>query len=126
MLIRGLGPLLDLRKAGRLPSDVVMIDLSDDPIDEQFAQRYSHQHGVIRSTDNVETLDLRVLVGLHITVFAKTLDERTNRLFIRLQEQAREVVLFLSDWLAYGDDTQLGIVWRKGWTDSKPYPGDPA
>lgn len=126
MLIRGLGPLLDLRKAGRLPSDAVMLDLSDDPIDEQFAQRYSHQHGVIRSTDNVETLDLRVLVGLHVTVFAKTLDERTNRLFLRLQEQAREVVLFLSDWLAYGDNTQLGIVWRKGWTDSKPYPGDPA
>lgn len=126
MLIRGLGPLLDLRKAGRLPSDVVMLDLSDDPLDEQFAQRYSHQHGVIRSTDNVETLDLRVLVGLHVTVFAKTLDERTNRLFLRLQEQAKEVVLFLSDWLAYADDTQLGIVWRKGWTDSKPYPGDPA
>jgi hypothetical protein len=111
--IHGLQALLTLRKNGRRPAGSVMLTLTDCPSYAKFVREYSDTEGVIRSTENVETLDLRPLVGMSVIVCADTFGPRENRLFVRLQEYAVDVVLYVTEWVQQGG-TEFGLSWRKG------------
>jgi hypothetical protein len=107
----GLSPLLAFRTSGKLPSRVVSIDLGDewkDPDWFKVPDFLTYPSGVIRSTDSLEELDLRVLKGLHVFIHAQDYSKKAARLFEAIKGYADYVCLVVLDW---GDD--FGIDWRR-------------
>ena len=107
MNVHGLQALLEMRQARRRPADAIMLTLTD-------------SEGVIRPSDNIETIDLRPLLGLSVIVCADTFGERENRLFLRLQEYAADVVLYVTEWVRQGGN-EFGLSWQRG-SETKPFP----
>ena len=75
--IHGLASLLDMRKRGRRPAEQILLTVTDSEGQARYVTRYTDTEGVIRSSDNIETLDLRPLVGMDVIVCttAKTDEE---------------------------------------------------
>ena len=120
MNVHGLQALLEMRQARRRPADAIMLTLTDSEGYAQYVTRYTDSEGVIRSSDNIETIDLRPLLGLSVIVCADTFGERENRLFLRLQEYAADVVLYVTEWVRQGGK-EFGLSWQRG-SETKPFP----
>lgn len=112
MTPHGLNALLAMRMRGQRPAGYVQITLTDDPHQARHVTTYTDAEAVIRSGDNVETLDFRVLFGLPVIVIAVRFGERENRLLSRLMEVAAEVVLYVVEWIEQGGE--FGVRWFKG------------
>lgn len=118
--IHGLQALLALRKTGRRPADAILISVTDSAGQAAYVTRYTDTEGVVRSSDNIETLDLRPLVGLSVVVCSDVFGPRENRLFVRLQEYANDVILLVASW-ANESTKEFGLSWQKG-GQTQPYP----
>ena len=55
-----------------------------------------------------------------VIVCADRFGERENRLFLRLQDYASDVILLVAEW-ANQSTKEFGLSWRKG-EQVKPYP----
>jgi hypothetical protein len=111
--IHGLAALLDMRKRGRRPAGQILLTVTDSECQARYVTRYTDTEGVIRSSDNIETLDLRPLVGMDVIVCADRFGERENRLFLRLQDYASDVILLVAEW-ANQSTKEFGLSWRNG------------
>ena len=107
----GLDPLIAFRTAGKLPSRIVSLNLGDewkDPNWYKVPDFIPYPSGVVRSTDSIDNLDLRVLKGLHVFIHTREYDDRAAKLFAALKDYADYVCLVVLDW---GND--FGIDWRR-------------
>ena len=112
MTPHGFNRLLAMRLAKRRPDGYVQITFSDSPGWSKHVTTYAEDEAVIRSGDNVETMDFRPVFDLPVIVIAEQLGERENRVFLRLQEVASEVVLYVLAWMEQGGE--LGLCWTRG------------
>lgn len=112
MTPHGLNALLAMRMRGQRPDGYVQITLTDDPHQARHVTTYTESEAVIRSSDNVETLDFRALFGMPVIVIALQFGPRENRLLSRLMEVASEVVLYVVEWIEQGGE--FGVTWQKG------------
>ena len=119
--IHGLRSLLDLRTAGRKPAEAILLTFSDSEGQARFVTTYTDSEGVVRSSDNIDTLDLRPLIGLEVIVCVQAFGERENRFFLRLQQYAADVILLVTDW-ATQSTSELGLRWTRG-GETQTYPG---
>jgi len=118
--IPGLAGLIALRKSGKRPSEQILLTLTDSEGQARYVTRYTDTEGVVHSSDNIETLDLRPLVGLSVVVCADRFGDRENRLFLRLQDYAHDVILLVAEW-ANQSTKEFGLSWQKG-GQTQPYP----
>ena len=109
-----------LRKSGKRPSEQILLTLTDSEGQARYVTRYTDTEGVVRSSDNIETLDLRPLVGLSVVVCADRFGDRENRLFLRLQDYAHDVILLVAEW-ANQSTKEFGLSGQKG-GQTQPYP----
>lgn len=118
--IHGLQALIAMRRAGKKPASDILLTVSDDAGQAKYVTTYADTEGVIRSSDNIDTLDLRPLIGLCVVVCCKSFGDRENRLFQRLQQYASDVILLVADW-ADESAREFGLRWSRG-GENKPYP----
>jgi hypothetical protein len=105
----GLDALVAFRSAGKLPNRIVSLNVGDDwksPNWYKVPEFLKYPSGVIRSTDAIESLDLRVLKGLHVFIHTDTYTEQASKLFSALKEFADYVCLVVLSW-----DEDFGIEW---------------
>lgn len=108
MTPRGAAPLIAMRMAGQIPTAVVWVSYGNlpDPDWWRWANTCHQPEIIVRPEDPIERLDLRCLVGLRVTLFIATYDDKAALLFPRLQEYASEIVALSPD---FEDD--LGMWW---------------
>jgi hypothetical protein len=108
---RGASPLIELRQAGMCPRGAVWVMLGDyrEPDWWRWANTCDHPEVLVRPEDPIERLDLRCLVGLEVVLFFGSYDERAMRLYDRMQEYAKEIIVMSP---AFEDD--IGWRWIKG------------
>ncbi len=122
MTPHGLNALLQTRMSGRKPDEHIMLTFTGSDGYALYVTTWTHTEGVIRSRDNVDTLDLRPLVGLSVIVCCDAFGSRENRLLIRLQEYAADVTVLVQEW-AMQSKTNFGLQWARG-GEVLPFPGD--
>ena len=106
----GLGPLLKMRQNHKLPSRIVSIYVGDgwkSPDWHTCNEFAPYPFGIVRTDDDVQFLDLRVLTGLGVFIHAEKYTDQVSDLFNAMKKHAMYVCLVCLDW---GTDM---IEWRK-------------
>ena len=107
----GLEALVAFRSAGKLPNRIVYLNVGDNwksPDWFKVPEFLNYPSGVVRSTDAIESLDLRVMKGLHVFIHTDTYTEQASKLFSALKEFADYVCLVVLSW-----DEDFGIDWNR-------------
>jgi len=108
----GAEPLIKLRQNGKRPVGRVWINYGDDCVALEWRRWCDTQFQptlTIRTTDPIERLDFRCLVGLDVTFHFAEWDARVARLLERLKEYAPEIAVISP---CFEDD--LGFWWIRG------------
>jgi len=96
----GLQPLVACRLRGKLPSRRVTILVGDEwraPDWQRWVETMPYPEAVIRSTDNIDRLDFRCLVGLAVFVHAVRFDARVARVLELVQQVANYTLLSVEE-----------------------------
>ncbi len=108
----GAAPLIKLREQGRKPVGSVWVNYGDDYVELEwwrFVETQAQATITVRTTDPIDRLDLRCLVGLNVTLHFAQWDSRVARLLERLKEYSAEIAVLSP---AFEDD--LGFWWIRG------------
>lgn len=97
-----------MRMAGQVPTADVWVNYGNLPEPDwwKWANTCDQPEILVRPEDPIERLDLRCIVGLRVTLFITTYDDKAALLFAKLQEYASEIAALSPDF-----ENDLGMWW---------------
>ena len=108
----GLQPLVTCRLHGKLPSRNVLLLIGDEwrnPSWAKYVETRPYPEGVVRSTDKVDRLDFRCLVGLAVFIHAARFNALVASVVEKVQRYASYTLLTVEE---VGGEAEF-IEWRK-------------
>lgn len=110
-LPEGLGPLVTLRLAGKIPSKRITILVGDEwkrPNWNEWTEFLPYPSAVVRTHHNLKTLDLRALKGMAVFIHSVKFDERAAAVLDLAKKFATYILLSVEEC---GGDHEF-IEWR--------------
>jgi len=114
--MRGMEPLLAMRKKGNKPTGTVTVRLGNgNPAWHRYKETWGHPEIFIEPGDIIPALDMRPLVGLHVLLVDGDYSERFNAVAERIKTATPASLIAL--FTAVGDGVE-GYVWQNNQTRS--------
>lgn len=117
----GAAPLIALRTQGKRPVNAVWINYGDEPAQDwwKWAETCGMPVLTIRTTDPIDRLDLRCLIGLAVVLHFADWTERVARLLERVQEMSPEIAVISP---SFEDDVGFWLIRGEGQFPIDQYP----